>query len=136
MKAENSMELIQETSNTVIISSELCHGLKTKRCAKCKRELPITSFTKKSSSPDGLQDMCQDCKREYMREYHARKKGGTTMEKIVVKKEEESHTMYKIYSDPELAKFQPRQLMAELKARGYRWEYMLEPQKKIYFDKI
>ena len=28
------------------------------------------------------------------------------------------------------------ELMEELKARGFRWEYMLEPQKKIFYDKI
>jgi predicted HTH domain antitoxin len=44
--------------------------------------------------------------------------------------------MIKIYSNVELAKFSPRQLMEELKARGFRWDYMLEPQKKIYFEKI
>lgn len=46
------------------------------------------------------------------------------------------HKLIKVYAHPELAKFHPRQLMEELKARGWRWEYMLEPQKKIYFDKI
>jgi hypothetical protein len=54
--------------------------------------------------------------------------------KVVV--DEKERTMLRVYSDSALAKFTPRQLMAELKARGFRWEYMLEPQKKIYFDKI
>jgi hypothetical protein len=44
--------------------------------------------------------------------------------------------MRKVYTNSELSKFTPRALMAELKARGFRWEYMLEPQKKIMYDKI
>ena len=44
--------------------------------------------------------------------------------------------MAKVYTNPELAKFTPREMMAELKARGFKWEYMLEPQRKVYFDKI
>lgn len=32
------------------------------------------------------------------------------------------HTLKKFYSNPELAKFQPRELIAELKARGYSGE--------------
>ena len=44
--------------------------------------------------------------------------------------------MIKVYSNAELAKFSPRQLMEELKARGFKWDYMLEPQRKIYFEKI
>ena len=55
-------------------------------------------------------------------------------EKIVIDAQE--HTMAKVHTNAELAKFTPRQLMAELKARGYRWEYMLEPQRRIMYDKI
>lgn len=32
------------------------------------------------------------------------------------------HTLKKVYSNPELAKFHPRELIAELKARGYSGE--------------
>lgn len=32
------------------------------------------------------------------------------------------HTLKKVHSNPELAKFQPRELIAELKARGYSGE--------------
>lgn len=39
-------------------------------------------------------------------------------------------------SNPDLEKFTPRQLMEELKSRGFTWDYMLEPQKKIFFNKI
>lgn len=48
----------------------------------------------------------------------------------------DTHNLLKVYSSPELAKFTPRQLMHELKARGYKWEYVLEPQMKVMYDKI
>mgnify|MGYP003478770073 FL=1 len=54
--------------------------------------------------------------------------------KVIV--DEKECTMAKVYTNPELAKFTPREMMAELKARGFKWEYMLEPQRKVYFDKI
>ena len=39
-------------------------------------------------------------------------------------------------SESELSQYTPRQLMEELKRRGFTWDYMLEPQRKIYFNKI
>lgn len=45
-------------------------------------------------------------------------------------------TEAKVSAHPELAKFTPRQLMEELKSRGFKWEYMLEPVRKIMFEKI
>ena len=146
--SENSMDLIEKTENTIVIGSELGHGLsnkekevQTKRCYKCGRELPLDAFGKKSYAKDGLQDMCKECKNAYMRERTKAKKEEQKAEedkietrKIVVDAQET--TMCRVYSEPELAKYTPRQLMQELKARGFKWEYMLEPQRKIYFDKI
>lgn len=149
---ETSMDLIEKASNTIVISSEYGHGLmkeqetvRTKKCPKCGRELPTTEFYTNIRNKDGFQDRCKDCQREWNREYQRKKaeerKKATLnnedkieTEKVVIDAKE--HTMAKVYSEPELAKFTPRQLMQELKARGYRWEYMLEPQRKVYFDKI
>ena len=150
--SENSMSLIEKSGNTMVIGSECGHGLikeqeavPTKKCAKCGRELPTTEFYTNIRNKDGFQDRCKDCQREWNREYQRKKaeerKKATLnnedkieTEKVVIDAKE--HTMAKVYSGPELAKFTPRQLMQELKARGYRWEYMLEPQRKVYFDKI
>lgn len=137
--SQTSMEMIESVENTTIISGALGHGIKMKKCSKCGRELPITSYSKKTGAKDGLQEMCRDCKAAYMREYTSRKKQAISsekVEKIIVKHEEQPHTLMKVYTETELAKFTPRQLMLELKARGFRWEYMLEPQRKVYFDKI
>lgn len=152
---ETSMNMIDAAENTIIIGSECGHGLKkdepqvlevkTKYCPKCGRTLPVTEFYGNKHNKDGLQEKCKDCQREWNREYQQRKREEKRIsklnhedkietEKVIVDAKE--YTMAKVYSEPELAKFTPRQLMAELKQRGYRWEYMLEPQRKVYFEKI
>lgn len=64
--------------------------LSTKVCACCGNELPITAFNKHGKSKDGYESICKACK--------AKTKG----------------------SNPELLKFTPRELIDELRARGYR----------------
>ena len=150
--SENSMDLIEKSERTMVIGSECGHGLikeqevvPTKKCPKCGRELPTTEFYTNCRNKDGLQDKCKKCQSDWNREYNKRKKEERRIaslnkedkietEKVIVDAKE--HTMAKVYSEPELAKFTPRQLMQELKSRGFRWEYMLEPQRKVYFDKI
>ena len=147
-----SMDLIEKASNTIVISSECGHGLRkepeiirTKKCPKCGRELPTTEFYTNCHNKDGLQDRCKDCQRDWNREYQLRKakekkiaalniEAKVETKKVIV--DEKECTMAKVYTNPELAKFTPREMMAELKARGFKWEYMLEPQRKVYFDKI
>lgn len=38
--------------------------IKTKKCPKCGRELPVTEFYKRSDAPDGLQGWCKKCQCE------------------------------------------------------------------------
>ena len=128
----NEVEIIDE-DNAITVSSAVISGRRhedtikrvedlikglCKRCSKCGRLLPKEAFNKKTKSSDGLQDNCKDCTRAYNKERYDRMK------------------LHKVFSNPDLARFTPRELMAELKARGFKWEYMLEPQKKIMFDKI
>lgn len=61
----------------------------TKVCACCGNELPIEAFNKHGRSKDGYEAICRACKTKI--------KG----------------------SNPELLKFTPRELMDELRARGY-----------------
>lgn len=56
----------------------------------CKRELPLSAFAHRSNSKDGYSHVCKECKTKF--------NGG----------------------NPELAKFTPKELMDELKVRGYR----------------
>lgn len=109
--------------------------IKTKVCRKCNCELPVTAFSKHKKASDGLQPYCKECaKKSSYESYHRRKTSALTETTAIVA--ENGQRLVKVYAHPELAKFTPRQLMEELKARGFRWEYMLEPQRKIMFDKI
>ena len=152
MKAENSMDFINETSSTTIISGALGHGLKRnepqeqdmKKCYRCGRLLPKTAFNKNCRAKDGLQGECRECHAETMKAYHIKKaeelkalKVPSSSEKTMEHKPQEmDHKLTKVYAHAGLSSFTPRQMMEELKARGFRWEYMLEPQRKIYFEKI
>lgn len=80
--------------------------METKKCSKCGRELPVSEFWKNITKDDGLQDYCKDCGKNYFKN----------------RKAEPSSSLKKVYSNPDLAKFTPKQLMEELKARGYSGE--------------
>ena len=45
--------------------------MSTKRCYRCKADLPLDKFATCASRKDGLQTMCRGCRTEYMRERRA-----------------------------------------------------------------
>ena len=95
--------------------------METKVCKKCGRELPISDFYTNSKAKDGLATYCKECSNvlsvEYARKRRERKKAEAEENERV-----EFEKKYKIYTNRELAKFTPRELMLELKARGYEGE--------------
>jgi hypothetical protein len=97
--------------------------IRTKVCRKCGQELPISEFSRKATSKDGLQCYCKKCNSKATSEY-ARKR--RERKKLQAKENEriEFEKKYKIYTNRELAKFTPRELMLELKARGYEGELL------------
>lgn len=78
--------------------------METKKCPRCGRDLPISEFNKSGQSKDGLQSYCRECQHEVYRERYLSKE--------------------KISSNNSLAGYTPRELLAELKQRGYKWDKM------------
>lgn len=73
-----------------------------KKCSKCGKELPESEFYRKSKSTDGLQPYCKTCSNLIAKDRNRRLApsiGG---------------------GNSDLAGFTPRQLIDELKARGYK----------------
>lgn len=54
------------------------NNIEGKTCTKCGRVLPVTSFSKKSTSKDGLQSWCKECQNAASAEAHQRKKDDGT----------------------------------------------------------
>ena len=42
-----------------------------KRCPKCSRVLDVSEFTINRSRQDGLQRLCRECQRAYLKEHYA-----------------------------------------------------------------
>lgn len=45
-----------------------------KTCGTCRKSKPLTEFNRKSSRPDGHQEVCRDCNRASSRRYYAENK--------------------------------------------------------------
>lgn len=76
--------------------------METKICRICGEEKPITDFPKHHQCKDGHNTLCKCCANARRKAYYAQKitpKGG---------------------GNPALADFTPRELIEELRARGYK----------------
>ena len=77
--------------------------METKICRICGEEKPITDFALNHLYKDGYDTRCKCCKNEEARKsYHARKESPRDR------------------GNPALAGFTPRELIEELRARGYK----------------
>lgn len=95
--------------------------IKTKVCATCGKELPLSEFSPNKRYSDGLACKCKECTREYYREYEKRKRE----ERLAAK---EKGRMLEIIPESTaseevlmnfLLKVQPRLLIKALYKRGY-----------------
>mgnify|MGYP003295865228 CR=1 FL=1 len=102
--------------------------METKVCKGCGRELPTTEFYANNRAKDGLGTYCKECSNsisvEYARKRRERKKAEAKENERI-----EFEKKYKVYTNRELAKFNPRELMLELKARGYEGELVFREVK-------
>lgn len=98
--------------------------METKICKKCGRELPLENFSKNAKMKDGLQNHCRACASEYSRNIWKRKKAQKKENERI-----EFEKKYKVYTNRDLAMFTPRELMLELKARGYEGELLFREVK-------
>ena len=102
--------------------------METKVCKKCGRELPLDQYFRNKATKDGHDSQCKECKTayalEYQKKYRARKR-----EQAKENERIEFEKKYKIYTNRELAKFTPRELMLELKARGYTGDLLYQEVK-------
>lgn len=85
------------------INKEVEHRviIQQKKCSCCEQVLPITMFNKHGRSKDGYESICVQCKQNA--------KG----------------------CNPKLVSFTPRDLMEELKARGYSGKLVYTQVKEI-----
>lgn len=98
--------------------------METKVCTKCGRELPTSEFYKNKATKDGLQHHCKSCSNKMNLE--ARHRRLAKMAKTEVGAKPIEHPMHKVYTNPVLAPISPRELMLELKARGYEGELVFK----------
>jgi hypothetical protein len=52
--------------------------IRTKKCNKCLRELPLIHFSARRQMQDGFHSSCRDCKRAFDKEYPSTKAKRTT----------------------------------------------------------
>lgn len=86
-----------------------------KKCACCGQQLPLSSFNKSKQSQDGHYTYCRECVSKKNKErYENKKKKKNSSNPIEFHKP--------VVLNTELSRFQPRELINELRRRGYRGE--------------
>lgn len=100
--------------------------MEMKKCAKCGRELPLKEFGILSRNLDGRNQYCKDCVNKWQRDSYAKRKA----------KEDGIDNQPPMGGGiEELKQFTPRQLLKELKSRGYVWSNMYI-KKNISYESI
>lgn len=112
---------------------EAIENAQTKRCSKCGRELPLSEFGRLSRSKDGLNYKCKECNCKVSAESR-RKSIATRGKKSGIYPPNFFDRNISGGGNPLLADFTARDLMEELKARGYRGQ--LEYTSKINIETI
>ena len=97
--------------------------METKECKTCHAIKPINEFYKNSMYSDGHDCTCGSCRSEQRKKRRQNQKNEQVSNRPL--------KIHPVYSNPELAKFTPRQLIEELKARGYSGELHITQKIKL-----
>ena len=95
-------------------------AIKTKVCSRCGRELPRTEFPKNAQSRDGHLGVCKKCHRKRMNDYR--------------RNLAEKARLYDMRGG--LKDYTPRDLMLELKRRGYEGVLSFTERKTIDISRL
>ena len=95
----------------------------TKKCRCCGRELPLTNFSRNAFGPVGV---CRECVRKTRAARQSQKRDSkNAFEKL------------KEAKNTRLGEYPQRELLAELKRRGYKWDKMwVERVDFVDYEKI
>lgn len=126
----------------------MAEEVKTKICSKCGREFPLEMFGPRKGAKDGRHSTCKVCVNEYEREYHARKKAekaklladaqkaADANPKADTLRLEGGRVLRRVEKDCKpLCEYDARELLEELKGRGYVWSDMYVKM-RIDYNKI
>lgn len=95
-------------------------AIKTKVCSRCGRELPLSEFPKNAQCRGGHSGVCKQCKAGQMRDYRQ-----NLAEKA------------RLYDERGgLKDYTPRELMLELKRRGYEGVLSFTERKTIDISRL
>lgn len=122
--------------------------METKVCKKCGREFTIDQFRADKSQKDGHASVCKFCQSEYEREWAKKRREekenlkkqaqaiADAMPDAEIIKLDDGRVLKKVSKDCKpLSEYDPRELLAELKNRGYVWSDMYV-KTKIEYSKI
>ena len=102
--------------------------METKICKKCGRELPVSNFRKgRANGVEFITSICTEC-------ISALQKAGRAKNKAEKKKSQQD--LVEDAKKMRLSEFTPRELMQELKRRGYEGELTYTEVHKIKLEDI
>jgi hypothetical protein len=115
-----------QSANQNIMETNFSHLKASKVCTCCKIEKPLSEFGKNRSTKDGHSCYCRDCQNAKMRASRGRKKDALPSVTSPAP-DAETHAPIEHAEDKLLKDCTPRELILELKNRGYKGRLVWQP---------